>query len=325
MFHGGPRMMLMQETSKPKRTSETLARLGWYFRAWWPMLALAGVLVVLSTWTQVTTPELTGQLVDCFLTPSGAAMGGTGVTNFMSSGEGQAAGSSQSNCWLTSSASPRGMTQTVIKAAFFAGGYQAPGAQPSTAERLNGLVRMVIILVVLYISSSLLTGATFFSMTWAGQHVLRDLRTAVFEHLHRLPVSYYAEHEAGDLMSRITNDTETIGQAINFALVNVASGILLLVWIAYNMLAKSIPFALLSMVVVPLMAVATTYFSNQARKAFRKPEKRWATSTRSCRRASRRCGRCRRSTGRKRTSSNSNKPMPLTGMPTSGRWRLPAR
>ncbi len=61
-------------------------------------------------------------------------------------------------------------------------------------------------------------------------------------------------------MSRITNDTETIGQAINFALVNVASGVLLLVWIAYNMLAKSVPFALLSMVVVPVMAVATTVF-----------------------------------------------------------------
>jgi ATP-binding cassette subfamily B multidrug efflux pump len=273
MFHGGPRMMLMQETSKPKRTSETLARLGWYFRSWWPMLALAGVLVVVSTWMQVTTPELTGQLVDCFLIPSGAPAGGGGVASFMSLSSGQSSGNSQTNCWLTSKDAPRGLTQTAIKAAFFTGGYQAPGALPSTADRLSGLSRLIILLVILFIGGSLLTGATFFTMTWAGQHVLRDLRTAVFAHLHRLSVSYYAEHEAGDLMSRITNDTETIGQAINFALVNVASGILLLVWIAYNMLAKSIPFALLSMVVVPLMAVATTYFSNQARKAFRKTRK----------------------------------------------------
>ena len=47
----------------------------------------------------------------------------------------------------------------------------------------------------------------------------------VFDHLHRLSLGYYAEHEAGDLMSRITNDTETIQQAISFALVNVLSGV----------------------------------------------------------------------------------------------------
>jgi ATP-binding cassette subfamily B protein len=118
-----------------------------------------------------------------------------------------------------------------------------------------------------------MTGLTFFAMTWTGQHVLRTLRVQVFEHLHRLPMSYYAEHEAGDLMSRITNDTEAIGQAVNFALVNVVSGALLLVWIAYNMLVKSVPFALLSMAVTPLMVIATLWFSTQARKAFRTSRK----------------------------------------------------
>jgi ATP-binding cassette subfamily B protein len=91
----------------------------------------------------------------------------------------------------------------------------------------------------------------------------------VFEKLHSLSLSYYAEHEAGDLMSRITNDTSAIEQAFSFALVNVFSGILLLVWVAYNMLTASLPFALLSLSVAPLMFLATVYFSGQARKAFR--------------------------------------------------------
>jgi ATP-binding cassette subfamily B protein len=83
-------------------------------------------------------------------------------------------------------------------------------------------------------------------------------------------LGYYAEHEAGDLMSRITSDSDTIQQALSFALINVLGGILLLIWIAYNMLTKSVPFALLSLVVVPIMAVATLWFSDQARKAFRR-------------------------------------------------------
>jgi len=100
--------------------------------------------------------------------------------------------------------------------------------------------------------------------------VLRAVRVEVFEKLHSLSLSYYAEHEAGDLMSRITNDTTAIEQAFSFALVNVASGILLLVWVAYNMLTTNLPFALLSLSVSPLMFIATVYFSDQARKAFRR-------------------------------------------------------
>jgi ATP-binding cassette subfamily B protein len=129
---------------------------------------------------------------------------------------------------------------------------------------------MVAIWVAIFVASAILTGSTFYTMSWAGQHVLRGIRVKVFEHLHRLPIGYYAEHEAGDLMSRITNDSDTIQQALSFALVNVVSGILLLVWIAYSMLTKNLPFALLSMVVTPLMLVATLWFSGQARKAFRK-------------------------------------------------------
>jgi ATP-binding cassette subfamily B protein len=107
-------------------------------------------------------------------------------------------------------------------------------------------------------------------MAWTGQHVLRSLRVEVFEKLHSLSLSYYAEHEAGDLMSRITNDTSAIEQAFSFALVNVFSGALLLVWIAYNMLRLSVPFALLSLAVSPLMFIATVWFSGEARKAFRR-------------------------------------------------------
>ena len=77
MGHGRFGGMLNQETIKPRALSETLARLGKYFIQYWYMIALAVVFVVVSTWTQVTTPELTGQATDCFLVPAGAsAFGG---------------------------------------------------------------------------------------------------------------------------------------------------------------------------------------------------------------------------------------------------------
>ncbi len=268
MFHGGPRGdLLNRETSKPKRAGQTLARLARLFGPYWPMLVLAAFAVVLSTWAQVTSPQLTGQLVDCYLTPAAASAfsGFPGAT--------AAQNASQSNCWLQADRQPSGPTQTVLRSAFTLGGFPAPAANVtdmSAADRIAGIGRLIALLISLYVGSALLTGATFFAMTWSGQHVLRQLRVAVFEQLHRLSLSYYAEHEAGDLMSRITNDSDTIQQVLNFALVSVASGALLLVWVAYNMLTENLVFALLSMAVAPIMLVATFWFSTQARKAFRR-------------------------------------------------------
>jgi len=261
--------LLEQETSKPKSASRTLGRLAEHFGPFWPAMLMAAIFVIISTWAQVTSPELTGQLVDCYLSPAAASSG----LSFPGAAADQSG--SSSNCWLSADKQPVGITQTLIKNVFALGGLAAPktdGTQTND-ERQAGLVRMILLIIALFVLGSVLTGLTFFSMTWAGQHVLRSLRTEVFEHLHRLPIGYYAEQEAGDLMSRITNDTETINQAISFALVNVASGALLLVWIAYNMLSKNIPFALLSMAVTPLMVIVTLYFSDLARKAFRESRK----------------------------------------------------
>jgi ATP-binding cassette subfamily B protein len=263
---GNPRALLDQESLKPKRTSETLGRLAKYFGPFWYAMLAAVLLIVIATWAQVTSPELTGQIVDCYLTPTAAA-------SFSASPiAADAAEASDSNCWLSSNVEPTTTTQKIIKSAFGLGNFSLPN-DPSTltnAERIAGLGRLVGIVIGLAVIGSVLTGLTFYSMSWAGQHVLSSLRMQLFRHLHSLPVGFYAENEVGDLMSRITNDSDTIQQALSFALVNVGSGILLLLWIAYNMLTKNVPFALLSMAITPVMAIATYWFSEQARKAFRK-------------------------------------------------------
>ncbi len=271
MFGGpdGLRRIMSQETIKPRRLGETLGRFGAYFRPYWLLLALVALLVIASTWAQVTSPDLIGQAVDCYLAPASA---GSALPGTLASGN-AAGGDVVTSCWLSEGYPAKGFTQTAMRAALTAGGFPAPtadAAQMSSEDRLAGLGRLILIVVGLYLGGAILTGLTFFSMTWAGQHVLRTLRMDVFQHLHRLHLGYYAENEAGDLMSRITNDSETIQQALSFALVNVLGGLLLLFWIGYNMLARSLAFGLLSLVVVPVMAVATVWFSGQARKAFRR-------------------------------------------------------
>ncbi len=139
----------------------------------------------------------------------------------------------------------------------------------TAAARNQGLLRLVLLLVGIFILGSLSGGLMFFLMGWTGQHVLRRLQVDIFHQFHRLSLSFYSKNETGDLMSRITNDTSTIQQAIGFALVQVLSGGLLIFWIAYNMLRANFIYGLISLAVVPLMMVATLWFSGQARKAYR--------------------------------------------------------
>ena len=271
MMHGPGRAggFLNQETLKPRNLGETLARLGSYFGRFWYMIVVAVLFVVISTWTQVTSPELSGQATDCFLVPIGQSAFGQFASFGPSSGSPPEA--QVSSCWLaTTDPSALSFSRQIVHKAFYMGGYVMPDPATSTNDdRVAGLARLIGIVIALYVIGAILTGATFFAMAWTGQHVLRVLRVEVFAKLHQLSLSYYAEHEAGDLMSRITNDTSAIEQAFSFALVNVFSGILLLVWVAYNMLNNNLPFALLSLAVSPLMFIATIYFSGQARKAFR--------------------------------------------------------
>ena len=270
MFRG-PADMMGRDVMKPRNTGSTLARFAHYFRPYWGLLILVALIVIVATWTSVTTPDLTGEAVDCYLSPAAASAFG----NFP--GAQQVASTSQTNCWLAQGLETSDLTHKLFRSIATATNMPVPAADNSIAltdaQRLTGLGGVMLMILVLYVVGALMNGLMFFLMTWAGQNVLRAIRIDVFKQLHRLSLGYYGEHEAGDLMSRITNDSETIGQAFNFALVNVVSGVLLLVWITYNMLSRNVPFALISLVAAPAMIIATLWFSSQARKAFRSARK----------------------------------------------------
>ena len=110
---GNPRFLLDRETSKPKSASQTLARLAGHFKPFWPALLLVAVLMVVSTWAQVTTPELTGQIVDCYLAPAAASTSTFEGSPLVE----DAARVSESSCWLATDVEADGITQTLIKGA----------------------------------------------------------------------------------------------------------------------------------------------------------------------------------------------------------------
>ncbi len=119
---GGPGRfgnIMNQETMKPRSLGNTLGRLVGYFGRFWPVVFMAVLFVVVSTWTQVTTPELTGQATDCFLVPLGANSSFGGAF----SGASTQAAQSESACWMVADPSTLHGTQWIVASAYRFGGY----------------------------------------------------------------------------------------------------------------------------------------------------------------------------------------------------------
>ena len=95
--HGISRAM-GRDTLKPRRVGETLRRFGTYFRPYWLLLVLAGIIMIASTWAQITAPRLIGQLVDCYLTPTAV----TAFGNLPFAPEGGVASGAVNNCTMES-------------------------------------------------------------------------------------------------------------------------------------------------------------------------------------------------------------------------------
>ncbi|MBI5960068.1 MAG: ABC transporter ATP-binding protein [Chloroflexi bacterium] len=235
-----PMRLLGGETRKPTSLRATLFRLWKWFRGYRIYLLVVLGLSLLGAWIQVETPDLIGQTVDCYLIP---------YTQQIAAGEGLGGMSQagQDNCW-----------------------YDSDIDQLSRSETASGVRGIIFLLVILYISGSVVAGLQFYLTRRAGLNVLRNMREAVFDHVHRLSLSYYTKNEAGEVMSRLVNDMEALQQAFSFALIEVIRGSLIVIWLIYAMLTRSVVFGLISMVAVPFMIITTVWFSQQARKAYRR-------------------------------------------------------
>ncbi len=133
-----------------------------------------------------------------------------------------------------------------------------------------GLARTMLFLLGAYALSWVTSSGQFYLMTIVSQRLLYRLRGEVFDQLQRLSLSFYDYNEAGDLMSRLTNDTDVIGHVMNMGLMRLLSSLLTLVGIVLAMLRLNARLALASYTILPVMVIATVFFSQRARRAFRR-------------------------------------------------------
>jgi ATP-binding cassette subfamily B multidrug efflux pump len=103
-----------------------------------------------------------------------------------------------------------------------------------------------------------------------GQRLLSVIRVDIFTKVQKLPLRFFDRNPAGDLMSRLLNDTEVIQTFVGQALVQVLGSLFSLIGIVIAMLLQSPLLALVSFTVIPIMLIMTRLFSLWARNAYRR-------------------------------------------------------
>lgn len=142
----------------------------------------------------------------------------------------------------------------------------------SAAVRIQALAKGVAAMAVIYLSGVAATYLQSRIMIGVSQKALKSIRNDLFRKLQRLPVRYFDTHTTGDVMSRFTNDVDTIGEMLNSTLVQLFSGIINLTGTLALMLYTNIPLTITTIVMTPIMAGVGGLIASKSRRYFTKQQ-----------------------------------------------------
>jgi ABC-type multidrug transport system fused ATPase/permease subunit len=128
----------------------------------------------------------------------------------------------------------------------------------------------MVLLALAYLTDWAMNVIQFRSMVSVAQRVLLRMRSDIFTQIQRLSLRYYDEHTAGDLMSRLTNDTQVINDVFGVGLTRSLRMGLTLTGIIVSMFLLNWRLTLAAFAVLPLVVVATVLFSRRVRHAYRR-------------------------------------------------------
>ncbi len=139
---------------------------------------------------------------------------------------------------------------------------------------LRTLSIVVVVFLAAGIAAFVLSSAQTYFTGWVGERALADLRIQLFSHLQRLSLGYYERNRTGAIVSRITNDVEALDQLVTDGISSLVQNSLLLVGTVVVLFLLDWRLALATLLVLPLMALATAWFRSRSNHAYRRVRER---------------------------------------------------
>ncbi|WKB35801.1 ABC transporter ATP-binding protein [Terrilactibacillus sp. S3-3] len=139
------------------------------------------------------------------------------------------------------------------------------------------LIKMLIVLGISYFTDGMLTFLQGWIMAGAGQRIVMNLRTNLFDKLQRLPIAFFDRNTHGEIMSRLTNDIENVDVTISQSTVELMNDVITIVGSFILMIWISPELTLASMITVPLVIILTRVIAKRTAKQFTRQQNELGT------------------------------------------------
>ncbi|HET9322251.1 MAG TPA: ABC transporter ATP-binding protein [Gaiellaceae bacterium] len=136
-------------------------------------------------------------------------------------------------------------------------------------QDLRALTITVLLFVAAGLASLVTSSAQTYFTGWTGERILADLRNTLFRHLQKLSLGFYERNRAGVVISRLTNDVDALDQLVTDGVTTLVQNTLILVGSAILLFYLDWRLALATLIVLPVMAIATAIFRMRSSHAYR--------------------------------------------------------
>ena len=131
----------------------------------------------------------------------------------------------------------------------------------------------LVVIAALLFASLLLQAIVQYFLTYytqyLGQRTLYDIRTQIFEHTQKLALKYFDRTPIGRIVTRTTNDVESLSELFSSGIVMVFSDVFIIIWILVFMFSMDIPLSLVTLSVLPVLVYGTFLFRKKIRESYR--------------------------------------------------------
>jgi len=132
----------------------------------------------------------------------------------------------------------------------------------------EGLLNITILLLSILLFEGVLQFFYIYLSTWLGQHVIQDLRAKVFKHILSLKMKYFDNTPIGTLVTRAVSDIETVADIFSQGLLVIVAELLKLIVVIAMMFYTDWRLALIAMLTIPILLVATAWFKKNIKRVF---------------------------------------------------------
>ena len=143
----------------------------------------------------------------------------------------------------------------------------------ATGIDMEAIIRAIVIVLALYVSASLVTCTSNYVMITVMQKLAWNMRNSISEKINRMPLKYFDKVSVGDVLSRITNDVDTISSALNSSITTLVQAVVQFVGVTVIMFATSGRLALTAIAASVLGFVFMFSIIKRSRKYFQQQQK----------------------------------------------------